>query len=97
MTGLVVCTLSHKTRWRNWVFWRDAMKFSRESDYALRGLPMLACRPPEYVTMLADIAKAEGPSNSFLSKILQRAARETSRPAAAARETSRAAAAARER
>ena len=62
------------------------MNLSRESDSGLRGLAMLARRPPGQMTMFADIAQAEDLPRSLLSTILPRAARETRRAAAAARE-----------
>ena len=86
MTGRVLCTLSHKTCWRKWVFWRAAMNLSRESDSGLRGLAMLARRPSGQMPMFADIAQAEDLPHGLLSTILPRAARETRRAAAAARE-----------
>jgi len=50
------------------------MRLSRESDYGLRGLAVLARRPAEHVTMLAEIAEAGGLPYSFLSKIFRKLA-----------------------
>ena len=48
------------------------MKLSRESQYGLRGMVALARLSEGQVTMLGAIAKAEGLSYSFLSKIFQK-------------------------
>jgi Rrf2 family iron-sulfur cluster assembly transcriptional regulator len=54
--------------------WR-AVKLSRESEYGLTGLLVLAAQPPGTVMSVAEIAEATGISFAFLAKIFNRLAR----------------------
>ena len=51
------------------------MQLTRESEYALHGLAVLALAPPGEVTALSRIAETEGLPASFLAKIFQKLAR----------------------
>lgn len=48
------------------------VKFSRESEYGLKGLLFLAKQPPGSILLLFEIAKASGLPQSFLAKIFQK-------------------------
>ncbi len=48
------------------------MKLTKETEYALEGLALLAKRPAGTVMLAADIADGVGTSGAFMSKILQR-------------------------
>jgi Rrf2 family protein len=52
------------------------MHLTRESEYALRGLVVLAAHPADATLTLAEIAKAKGLPNTFLAKIFQKLARQ---------------------
>lgn len=51
------------------------MQLTRQSEYALRGLSVLAAAPPGEVTALSSIAEAESLPAAFLAKIFQKLAR----------------------
>ena len=48
------------------------MRLSRESEYGLEALRVLAAQPPGVVMLVRDIATAGGLPESFLSKIFQK-------------------------
>lgn len=51
------------------------MRLTRETEYALKGLLVLARRPPGATVPLADLARADNLPSSFLAKIFQKLAR----------------------
>jgi len=52
------------------------MLYSGSCEYAIRALIYLAQRPTEKLTLLGDIAEAEGIPRAFLAKVLQDLVRE---------------------
>lgn len=48
------------------------MKFTRESEYGLKGLLFLAQQPPGKVMPLSEIARYQNLPHSFLAKIFQK-------------------------
>ncbi len=51
------------------------MRFSLSTEYAIHGLLFLALRPADGVTMLSEVARALGVSESSLRKVFQNLAR----------------------
>lgn len=51
------------------------MRLTRETEYALRGLSLLARRPKGAAVVLREVARAEGLPSSFLKKIFQKLTR----------------------
>lgn len=51
------------------------MAFTRESEYALLGLAVLAARPPESVVSLGDVAAERDLPQAFLAKVFMKLAR----------------------
>ena len=47
------------------------VRLTRAGEYAIRGMIYLSQQPREHLTLIADIAHAEGVSASFLAKIFQ--------------------------
>ena len=47
------------------------VRLTRAGEYAIRGMIYLAQQTPDDLTLIADIAKAEKVSGSFLAKIFQ--------------------------
>ncbi len=48
------------------------VRLTRAGEYAVRGMVYLARQPRNELVLIADIAKSEGVSVSFLAKILQK-------------------------
>ncbi len=51
------------------------MNLTKESEYALKGLALLAKHPPGKLVSLAEIAEVQGLPSTFLAKIFQKLTR----------------------